>query len=75
MQCSSRDPHGEITAHRLWGNPGRWVIEDDLSSYFDTVHHRLLMKAVRRRISDARFMALLWKTIKAGTSRSVSFGR
>lgn len=45
---------------------GRWVIEGDLSSYFDTVHHRLLMKAVRRRVSDARFMALLWKTIKAG---------
>lgn len=38
----------------------------DLSSYFDTVHHRLLMKAVRRRISDPRFMALLWKIIKAG---------
>lgn len=38
---------------------GRWVIEGDLSSYSDTVHHRLLMKAVRRRISDARFMALL----------------
>lgn len=45
---------------------GRWVIEGNLSSYFDTVHHRLLMKAVRRRISDARFMTLLWKTIKAG---------
>lgn len=24
------------------------------------------MKAVRRRISDARFMSLLWKTIRAG---------
>ena len=23
---------------------GRWVIEGDLSSYFDTVHHKLLMK-------------------------------
>lgn len=46
---------------------GRWVIEGgDLSSYFDTVHHRLLMKAVRSRISNLRFMDLLWKTIKAG---------
>jgi group II intron reverse transcriptase/maturase len=42
------------------------VIEGDLSSYFDTVHQRLLMKAVRRRISDGRFMTLLWKIIKAG---------
>lgn len=45
---------------------GRWVIEGDLSSYFDTVHHRLLMKAVRKRISDHRFLSLLWKVIKAG---------
>ncbi len=45
---------------------GRWVFEGNLSSYFDTVHHRLLMKAVCRRISNTRFMSLLWKTIKAG---------
>lgn len=40
---------------------GRWIIEGDLSSYFDTVYHRLLMKAVRRRINDTHFMNLLWK--------------
>lgn len=45
---------------------GRWVIEGDLSSYFDTVYHRLLMKAVRRRIVDRRFLALLYRFIKAG---------
>jgi RNA-directed DNA polymerase len=45
---------------------GRWVIEGDLSSYFDTVHHRLLMKCVRRRIHDRRFIALLWRFVKAG---------
>lgn len=45
---------------------GRWVIEGDLASYFDTVHHRLLMKAVRRRVHDRRFLDLLWRFIKAG---------
>jgi RNA-directed DNA polymerase len=45
---------------------GRWVIEGDLASYFDTVHHRLLMKAIRKRIADQRLLALLWKFIKAG---------
>lgn len=45
---------------------GRWVIEGDLTSYFDTVHHRLLMKGIRKRIADQRFLALLWKFIKAG---------
>src|SRR6185437_3435422 len=45
---------------------GRWIIEGDLASYFDTVHHRLLMRAVRKRIADHRFLALLWKLLKAG---------
>ena len=44
----------------------RWVIEGDLSSYFDTVHHKLLMKCIRKRISCQRFNALLWRFIKAG---------
>jgi group II intron reverse transcriptase/maturase len=45
---------------------GRWVIEGDLSSYFDTVHHKLLLKCVRRRIMDNRFVDLLWRFLKAG---------
>ena len=48
------------------GSKGRWVIEGDLASYFDTVHHRLLMKCVRRRIADQRLIDLLWKFMKAG---------
>ncbi len=48
------------------GTAGRWVIEGDLASYFDTVHHRLLMKAVRRRVADRRFLTVLWKLLKAG---------
>jgi len=45
---------------------GRWIIEGDLASYFDTVHHRLLLKCVRRRICDKRFVDLLWHILKAG---------
>jgi len=45
---------------------GRWVIEGDLSSYFDTVHHRLLMQCVRKRIRCKQFNSLLWSFIKAG---------
>lgn len=45
---------------------GRWVIEGDLASYFDTVHHRLLLKCVKRRVNDKRFTDLLWRILKAG---------
>lgn len=45
---------------------GRWIIEGDLASYFDTVHHKLLLKCVRKRITDSRFVDLLWRILKAG---------
>jgi len=48
------------------GTRGRWIIEGDLASYFDTVHHRLLLRCVRRRIQDDRFVDLLWRLLKAG---------
>jgi len=45
---------------------GRWIIEGDLASYFDTVHHRLLLQCVRRQVRDGRFVDLLWRILKAG---------
>jgi hypothetical protein len=45
---------------------GRWVSEGDLASSFESVHHRLLLNGVSKRIADQRFLALLWKVIKAG---------
>jgi retron-type reverse transcriptase len=56
----------QLTAADEQSAAGRWVIEGDLASYFDTVHHRLLLKGIRKRIADQRFLALLWKFIKAG---------
>ncbi len=45
---------------------GRWIIEGDLSSYFDTIHHKKLVSCVRKRIRDKRFIALLWRILKTG---------
>lgn len=45
---------------------GRWVIEGDLASYFDTVHHRKLVGCIKRRIRDRRFIQILWRFLRAG---------
>ena len=42
-----------------------YVIEGDLQSYFDTVHHRTLMKLLRRRLKDRALLDLIWKFLKA----------
>lgn len=43
-----------------------WVIEGDISSYFDTINHRKLIKILRRRIDDESIIQLIWKFLRAG---------
>ena len=43
-----------------------YVIEGDLQSYFDTVHHRTLMKLLQRRLKDRAVLDLIWKFLKSG---------
>jgi RNA-directed DNA polymerase len=43
-----------------------YVIEGDLRSYFDTVHHRKLLSLLKRRIADQDILDLIWKFLKAG---------
>jgi RNA-directed DNA polymerase len=43
-----------------------WVIEGDISSYFDTIHHRKLMKLLKRRVADGRLLDLIWQFLRAG---------
>ena len=43
-----------------------WLIECDISSYFDTVHHRKLMQLLQGRLKDRRILDLIWKFLRAG---------
>jgi RNA-directed DNA polymerase len=54
---------------RLLGPSGavyQWVIEGDIASYFDTIPHRRLMKAVKKRVADRNIRDLLWMFLRAG---------
>jgi group II intron reverse transcriptase/maturase len=43
-----------------------WVIEGDIKSYFDTIHHTKLMQLLRRRIRDEKLLRLVWRFLRAG---------
>jgi RNA-directed DNA polymerase len=50
-----------------------WVIEGDISSYFDTINHRRLIKRLRRRIQDRKLLRLIWKLLRAGVMEGKLF--
>jgi RNA-directed DNA polymerase len=52
-----------------------YVIEGDLKSYFDTVHHRKLLSLLKRRIADKDLLDLIWKFLKAGVMEDGLFAR
>ena len=43
-----------------------FFIEGDISKCFDSFDHSLLIELIKRRITDERFIRLIWKTLKAG---------
>jgi len=55
---------------RLWkecmGMNGGYVIDMDISKYFDTIDHWLLREMLRRRVNDGVITRVIGKLLKAG---------
>jgi RNA-directed DNA polymerase len=43
-----------------------WVLDADISKFFDTINHKWLMRFMAHRIADKRLLAYIERTIKAG---------
>jgi RNA-directed DNA polymerase len=50
-----------------------WVIEGDLSSYFDTIHHPKLLRLLGKRVKDKKILRLIWKFLRAGVMEKRTF--
>jgi len=50
-----------------------WVIEGDISSYFDTINHKKLLKLLGKRIKDRKLLKLTWKFLRAGVMEGKLF--
>lgn len=44
----------------------RWFIEGDLASYFDTIHHEVLLRILGKQLHDNRFLRLIRHLLQAG---------
>jgi group II intron reverse transcriptase/maturase len=43
-----------------------WIIEGDIKSCFDEIDHHTLVELLAKKISDGRFLNLIWKALRAG---------
>jgi len=43
-----------------------WIVDADISAFFDTVDHEWLLRFVERRVGDPRLLRLIGKWLKAG---------
>jgi RNA-directed DNA polymerase len=50
-----------------------WIIEGDIASYFDTIHHPKLIRLVRRRIKDRKILRLTWRFLRSGVMEKRTF--
>lgn len=44
----------------------KWWVEGDIKGFFDNINHHTLIKILKRRISDEKFLRLIWKFLRAG---------
>lgn len=60
-----RGCHTALQEIRMWKGT-KWFIEGDISSYFDTIDHDVLLNTLGRNFHDGRFIRLIQNLLKAG---------
>ena len=61
----NRGCHTALQEIQVWKGT-RWFIEGDISKYFDTIDHAVLLKILEKNIHDGRFIRLVSSMLKAG---------
>jgi RNA-directed DNA polymerase len=56
----------DALAYGIKGRSVRWILDADISRFFDTVSHDWLIRFVEHRIGDKRIVRVIQKWLKAG---------
>ena len=63
-----RSPHQALSELReqCLGKNIHWIIDADISGFFDSIDHDLLREVIRERVNDGSILRLIGKWLKAG---------
>lgn len=63
-----RSCHGAMQAAQKHAQEGKdWVVDMDITKFFDEVNHDILMREVGKKIRDKRVLRLIGQFLRAGT--------
>ncbi len=72
-----RSQHRALDA--LWmgitNRPVNWVLDADISGFFDAIDHEWMLKFLQHRIGDRRVLRLIRKWLRAGVSEAGQWSR
>jgi len=62
-----RSAHDAVRAAQAYVREGKsWVVDIDISAFFDHVNHDILMERLARRVRDKRVLKLIGRYLRAG---------
>lgn len=59
----NRGTHTALESITKWSGT-KWFIEGDITAFFDSIQHHLLINILSKKINDKRFLDLCWKAIR-----------
>ena len=62
----NRSCHTALREYRTQWSATNWLIEGDIHACFDELAHEVLVHLLRKKITDERFLNLIWKLLQAG---------
>lgn len=69
-----RGCHMALSEIHTWKGT-KWFVEGDISKYFDTIDHDVLLKILSKNINDNRFLRLIENLLKAGYLEDWKFNK
>ncbi|HEV2598621.1 reverse transcriptase domain-containing protein [Sphingopyxis sp.] len=70
-----RSCHSALEQIRYGWSGVKWLVEVDVSGFFDNVDHDILLNLLRKRIDDERLIGLIGRMLKAGYMEDWRFHR
>jgi RNA-directed DNA polymerase len=71
-----RNPHQALKVVRdqcmSWRKPIRWILDVDVSSFFDSINHEMLREIIKKRVNDGGLLRYIGKWLNAGILEGVS---